>query len=67
MLTAARVDAKWGTTGRVNCMRDDQLHAYIVEKDFGKRLNPDEVQRIGQAFLALAHMDREFTKTATPR
>jgi hypothetical protein len=66
VFTAARVEAKWGTTGNVNCIRDDQLHSYIVEKDFGKKLKPDEVQTIAQAFLGLAHMDREFSKSAAP-
>jgi hypothetical protein len=62
VFTAARVEAKWGTTGSVHCVRDDQLNEYIVQKDFGKRLRPDEVQRIAQAFLGLAHMDREFAQ-----
>ncbi len=69
VFTAARVEANWGTTGKVNCLRDDQLHEYIVQKDFGKRLTPDEAKRIAQAFLALAHMDRDFAKpspTASP-
>jgi hypothetical protein len=35
----------------------DQLRTYIVEKDFGKRLSKEEVERIAQAFLGLAHMD----------
>ncbi|MBU6402009.1 MAG: NERD domain-containing protein [Verrucomicrobia bacterium] len=60
VFTAARVDAKWGSTGNVHCVRDDQLHDYIVEKDFGTRLRTGEVERIAQAFLGLAHMDREF-------
>jgi hypothetical protein len=67
VFTAARVQAKWGTTGGVHCITDDQLQTYIVEKDFGKRLQPDEVQRLAQAFLALAHMDREFRKTENPQ
>ncbi|TAK96499.1 MAG: NERD domain-containing protein [Verrucomicrobia bacterium] len=62
VFTAARVEAKWGTTGKVHCITDDQLHDYIVEKDFGQRLKPEEVQLITQAFLGLAHMDREFAR-----
>lgn len=60
VFTAARVDAKWGTTGNVHCVRDDQLHQYIVEKDFGKRLTSDEIERLAQAFLALARHDHDF-------
>lgn len=67
VFTAARVDAKWGTTGNTHCVRDDQLHEYIVEKDFGKRLRFAELQRIAQAFLGLAHMDREFAQPAPAR
>jgi hypothetical protein len=58
--TSARVDAKWGSTGKVNCMRDDQLYEYIVEKNFGDKLDPHEAERIAQAFLAVAHMDKDF-------
>ncbi len=57
---SARVDANWGTTGKVHCIRDDQLFDYIVESKWGKKLKQDEVQRIAQAFLALAHMDTDF-------
>jgi hypothetical protein len=60
VFTAARNEAKWGTTGNVHCVNDDKLHEYIVEKDFGKKLKPAEVARIAQAFLGLAHMDKDF-------
>lgn len=65
IFTSARVQAKWGTTRSVHCITDDQLQDYIVHKEFGKRLKPQEVQAIAQAFLGLAHMDREFAQTAT--
>jgi hypothetical protein len=60
VFTAARVEARWGTTGYLNCVTDDQIFNYIAEKDFGKKLTAEEVSRIAQAFLGLAHMDREF-------
>lgn len=60
VFTAARVEARWRTTGNVNCLTDDQLHDYIANKDFGRKLASDQVQRISQAFLGLATMDREF-------
>jgi Nuclease-related domain len=66
VFTAARVEANWGTTGNLHCIRDEQLHEYIVEKDFGQRLKPDEVERIAKAFLGLAHMDGEFAQ-ASPK
>ena len=60
VFTAARVEAKWGTSGPLNCITDDQLYGYIVEKDFGKKLTSADVGQIAQAFLGLAHMDKEF-------
>ncbi len=63
VFTAARVEAKWSSTGNLHCLRDDQLHEYIVEKQFGRRLKPSEIETVAQAFLALAQMDREFAKT----
>jgi len=60
VFTAARVEAKWGRTGYLNCITDDQLDSYIAEKDFGKKLTPNDVSRIAQAFLGLAHMEKEF-------
>jgi len=35
VFTSARVDANWGTTGNVHCIRDDQLFDYIVENKRG--------------------------------
>jgi len=63
VFTAARVEAKWGSTGNACCIRDNQLHEYIVEKTIGKRLSPDEVKTIARAFLGLARMDRDFAST----
>jgi len=44
----------------LNCVTDDQLFNYIAEKDFGKKLKTEEASQIAQAFLGLAHMDKEF-------
>jgi hypothetical protein len=51
---AARVEAKWGQTESVHCVRADQLYKYIVENKKGKKLPPKEMDAISQAFLALA-------------
>jgi hypothetical protein len=67
VFTAARVEAPWGTTGNLHCIRDEQLHDYIVDKKFGQKLRPEDTRTIAQAFLGLAHMDRDFTaKFAAP-
>jgi Ca2+/Na+ antiporter len=56
---SAWVEAKWGTTGSVYCVRDEQLYDYIVEKK--KKLTKKEMESILQAFLALARMDKDFS------
>ena len=63
VFTAAWVEARWGTTGYLNCVTDDQLLSYIAEKNFGKKLTAEEISQIAQAFLGLAHMDKEFGRT----
>ena len=55
---AARVEAKWGQTESVHCVRADQLYEYIIEKKKGKGLNKKEMDAISQAFLAVARKDR---------
>ncbi|MBE0542224.1 MAG: NERD domain-containing protein [Verrucomicrobia bacterium] len=67
VFTAASVAAPWGSTGRVHCLTDDQLQDYLVNKDFGKRLTPDQVRQLTQAFVALATMDREFVPESNVR
>ncbi len=65
VFTSARVEAKWGTTSTVHCIRDEQLHDYIANKKLGGRLSPAAVQTLAQAFLALAHMERGFTERSS--
>jgi hypothetical protein len=48
---AARVEAKWGTTGAVHCMGDDQLYKYIVENKKGGTLSKKDIAVISQALL----------------
>ena len=55
---AARVEAKWGQTESVHCVRADQLYKYIVENKKGKKLSKKEIDAISQAFLAVARKDR---------
>lgn len=62
VFTSARVNADWGTTGTVHCIRDDQLWDYIVENIPGKKLTKETGARVAQAFLALATMDKEFKR-----
>ena len=61
VFTAARVEAKWGITGTVHCIGDDQLLGCILDKKYSMGLPPNRVKVIAQAFLALAHVDSDFT------
>lgn len=61
---SASVDAKWGTTGRIDCMRDERLYEYIVESTSPKKLGKKEIDSVSQAFLALATMDKAFGREA---
>jgi hypothetical protein len=64
VFTSARVEAGWGTTGKLHCIRDEQLYDYIVESKRGNKLTNEQVETIAQAFLGLAHMDPDFTAKA---
>ncbi len=57
---SAYVEAKWGTTGPVHCVKDEQLYNYIVENKMNNKLNKTEIESLSQAFLALAIMDKDF-------
>lgn len=58
---SAYVEAKWGTTGYVHCVKDEQIYDYIVENKKSKKLDKKAIESISQAFLALARMDKDFT------
>ncbi|MEW6110108.1 MAG: nuclease-related domain-containing protein [Nitrospirota bacterium] len=57
---SAYIEAKWGTTGYIHCVKDEQLYDYIVENNKGKKLSKKEIETLSQAFLALARMDKGF-------
>jgi hypothetical protein len=64
VFTSAWVEPIWGKTGAVNCLTEDQLEKYIVGKNFGTRLKPEQVEAIARAFAQLAHMEIDFTESA---
>jgi Nuclease-related domain len=57
---SAYIEAKWGSTGYVHCVKDEQLYEYIVENKKGKKLDKKTIESVSQAFLALARMDKDF-------
>ena len=64
VFTSAWVEAKFGTTGWADCIRDDWLFKYIVDSKFGKRLSAEEVDAVARAFLSVARMDPDFSARA---
>ncbi|MBN2654044.1 MAG: NERD domain-containing protein [Nitrospirae bacterium] len=62
VFTSAHVDAKWGTTGYIHCISDEQLYDYIVQNKTNKRLSKKKINAIAQAFFALAVMDKTFVQ-----
>jgi hypothetical protein len=56
----AYVEAKWGSTSYIHCVKDDQLYDYIVENKKSKKLDKKTIESISHAFLALAKMDKDF-------
>jgi diacylglycerol kinase len=56
---AARVEARWGSTGHVHCVTDGKLYEYIAEKKKEKKLSKKEVESISQTLLSLARMDKD--------
>jgi hypothetical protein len=45
VFTSARVDANWGTTKSVHCIRDEQLYDYIVESKRVQKLSKSDVEK----------------------
>lgn len=64
VFASAIVDADWGSTGSVHCLREDKLIGYIIDQKIPKKLSPEEVERIAQAFLGLAKMDGDFDSSS---
>jgi hypothetical protein len=64
VFTSAWVGAKFGTTGRAYCIRDDRLVKYIMDNKPDKRLSAQEVELIAHAFASLARMDPDFCAKA---
>ena len=57
VFTSAHVEAKFGSTRTVHCIREDQLFDYVVNNESARELSPEAVETISQAFLGLPHMD----------
>jgi len=61
VFTSAYLEAKFGATRSLHCIREDQLFDYIVNRESGKKLSLEAVEKISQAFLGLPTMEAGFT------
>jgi hypothetical protein len=57
---AAKVEARWGSTGKANCVSDEKLWDYIGENPRGATLTKQQIESYARAFRALAQMDSNF-------
>jgi hypothetical protein len=57
---AAKVEARWGSTGAANCVSDEKLWDYIGENPRGATLTKQQIESYAKAFRALAQMDSGF-------
>jgi hypothetical protein len=60
----AYVQANYGSTRQIHCLRNERLVDYLRDQTFAKKLSGDHVERIKTATLQLARMDERFL---TPR
>ena len=60
----ARVNANFGTTRTVQCVRDAQLRRHIENEKFSKKLTSDEIDLFTRAFQGIAGMDADFRSAA---
>lgn len=59
----AYVEANYGSTRQIHCMRNERLVDYVRDQTFAKKLSADDVERIKTATLQLAGMDERFMST----
>ena len=63
---SARVEAKWGQTGKALCITDEQIQRRVADTSPERKLNAQEIEHLSQAFKALATMDKEFPNGTRP-
>lgn len=58
----ARVEASFGSTGKVHCVTDERLCSYIEDAAFSHKLRASDVDQIRRALEGVAGMEPEFAK-----
>jgi len=61
-----RVEAKWGTTGAVHCIRPEQITEYVLKGKGGRSLAPGDVARVVHAVEALRKFDADGAPVEQP-
>ncbi|MEY2501627.1 MAG: hypothetical protein QOI07_1961 [Verrucomicrobiota bacterium] len=61
----AYVEAPYGTTRQVHCVRLNQLRDYIEDPKFSAKLNDSQVDGLIRALHGIAGMDIDFAETTT--
>ncbi|MFZ1220795.1 MAG: nuclease-related domain-containing protein [Chthoniobacterales bacterium] len=61
----AHVEAPYGTTRKVHCVRLNQLRDYIENTKFSAKLDAEQVDRLVRALHGIAGMDVDFAETTT--
>jgi hypothetical protein len=56
----AYVEANYGTTRQIHCLRSERLTNYLQDQAFSRNLARIEIERIRRATLQLAKMDERF-------
>jgi Nuclease-related domain len=56
----AYVDADFGSTRQIYCLRDERLVDYIQNKKFAQTLNRNDIDQVTRATLQLAGTDKRF-------
>ena len=56
----AYVEANYGSTRQIHCLRNDRLGEYLKDPEFSRRLSRTDIDGIKRATLQLAGMDARF-------
>jgi hypothetical protein len=59
----AYIEANFGSTRQIHCLRDDRIVDYIQNQTPSTKLEPANIARIKRATLQLAQMDERFERT----
>jgi hypothetical protein len=59
----AYVEANFGSTRQIHCLRDDRIVDYIQNQTFSAKFELADITRIKRATLQLAQMDERFDRT----